>query len=72
MRTEISRKTKKEKDCLRRYNKVLFIVQSMAPNKSIKQTIYYQRKFGRNFRVTDSREEMRLESEINQMMSIRK
>ena len=31
-----------------------------------------QRKFGRNFRVTDSREEMRFESEINQMMSIRK
>ena len=26
-----------------------------------------QRKFGRNFRVTDSREEMRLDSEINHM-----
>ena len=34
--------------------------------KSQKQ-VGYQRKLGRNFRVTDSREEMRLESEMNHM-----
>ena len=33
----------------------------------MKNLIPGQRKFGRNFRVTDSTEEMRLDSEINHM-----
>ena len=48
--------------------KVIFRICDISPmTVTLYIYIYYQRKFGRNFRVTDSREEMRLESEVNEM-----